>query len=117
MWQDFNLDEFECKCGCGLNNTQHYFIDKLQDARDRAKIPFFINSGCRCPKHNAKVGGRKNSDHLTGEGADIFCDDSYSRFKITTALIAAGIERIGISGKFIHAGSCIDNPQQVVWLY
>ena len=33
--------------------------------------PIIINSGFRCPRVNALVGGVKNSQHLWGEAADI----------------------------------------------
>ena len=116
-WKYFEIDEFDCKCGCGLNNMQNYFIDMLERARIMANMPFYINSGCRCPKHNLKEGGTENSDHLTGEGADIKCCDSNSRFTILDSLILAGFKRIGIAKTFIHAGSRFDNPQNVTWLY
>lgn len=37
----------------------------------RKEIPILINSGYRCPALNKAVGGVPNSQHLTGQAADI----------------------------------------------
>jgi hypothetical protein len=113
----FKAEEFTCKCGCGLNLITDNFISKLFSARMLAGFPFIISSGCRCPDHNFKEGGTKNSDHLFGEGADILCTESGKRYDIIQALFQAGIPRIGISKTFIHAGTYKDNPQHVIWTY
>ena len=42
----------------------------LEPAR-REVGPIIINSGFRCPRVNALVGGVKNSQHLLGQAADI----------------------------------------------
>jgi len=34
------------------------------------RVKVGINSGHRCPRHNAEVGGAVNSQHLTGRGCD-----------------------------------------------
>lgn len=36
--------------------------------------PVTINSGYRCPTHNANIGGATNSQHLYGTAADIVVD-------------------------------------------
>jgi uncharacterized protein YcbK (DUF882 family) len=77
--RDFSRSEFECKCGCGFFKENPLLIATLQKIRDYANrkslnetdIPMFVNSGCRCVKHNASVGGVKSSRHLTGEAADV----------------------------------------------
>ena len=44
--ENFDSDEFKCKCGkCNLE-IDKLFVTKLQSARDIAKIPFTILSGC-----------------------------------------------------------------------
>ena len=50
-WSSFNYfkkEEFECRCGCGLNNMDLEFLIDLDEARDIAQIPFKINCGVRC---------------------------------------------------------------------
>lgn len=122
LTEDFSEWEFRCKCGCGICNVNRNFINKLQATRTIAVIPFSISSGCRCPKHNKKEGGKKNSDHLTTkdiecEGADIECSRSYDRFKIIDAAYKAGFRRIFAHKGFVHLGSKKENPQNVLGLY
>ncbi|MBF0501499.1 MAG: peptidase M15 [Candidatus Riflebacteria bacterium] len=98
----FNLSEFTCKCGCGQNNISPAFVAKLNIARDIAGVPFHINSGCRCDKHNAAEGGKSDSSHLTGFASDIAVKDDGERSIILNALIKAGFTRFGMGKTFIH---------------
>ena len=43
----------------------------LQPLRDAWGLPLHVNSGYRCPKLNAVVGGAATSQHTKGEAADI----------------------------------------------
>ena len=43
----------------------------LQPLRDAWGQPLHVNSGYRCPKLNAAVGGAATSQHTKGEAADI----------------------------------------------
>lgn len=112
----FKLSEFECKCGCGRNEMDEGFLEKLDYARDIANTPFLINSGFRCPDHNKAIKSNSNN-HPSGHATDIQCLDSQSRYKIITAMFTVGFTRIGIHPKFIH---CDDNPEgmsNVIWFY
>ena len=75
MTKNFNISEFECKCGCEMPPEVYSNIIKLanqlQILRDIVSKPIKINSAYRCEKHNKKVGGVKNSQHLLGKAADI----------------------------------------------
>lgn len=44
----------------------------LQPIRDHFKEPVIISSGYRCPQVNKAVGGVQNSQHITGQAADIY---------------------------------------------
>lgn len=74
--RNFVVGEFQCKC-CGelpenARSNEVALVDNLLDqVRDVFGHEIKVNSGYRCPRHNAKVGGVKNSQHLTGEAADI----------------------------------------------
>ncbi len=47
-------------------------VDNVLDrAREAWGKPVKVNSGYRCPELNRAVGGVSNSQHLTGEAADI----------------------------------------------
>jgi len=113
----FKYEEFECKCGCGLNNISDVLVEKLNTARRLAGVPFVITSGSRCTEHNAKIGGSKTSSHLKGLAVDIKANDSRIRYLILTALVNAGFNRIGIAKDFIHVDIDEDKTDDVVWVY
>ena len=120
----FKLSEFDSKDlpGSGVNMDTS-FLQMLENAREKAGIPFKINSGYRTEKENKRVKGSpkskssKGSSHMYGLAVDIHCNDDRSRQKIVTALISSGFRRIGIAQTFIHCdGDHIDkNP--AIWLY
>lgn len=62
--------ETTCKCGCGLNVTPK-FLFILNQIRTEYGKPIIVLSGARCPTHNAKIGGAKNSSHCEGLAADL----------------------------------------------
>ncbi len=113
----FKESDFVCHCGCGLYNMKGTFLSKLEFAREKAATPFIVHSGSRCKKHNAAEGGKENSDHLTGEGADIEAISSFVRWRVVTSAISAGFRRIGIGKVFIHLGDNMENPNPRIWVY
>jgi len=118
----FKDSEFACKCGCGLNNMDPSFLVRLKYARQLADIPFKINSGCRCEKHNHAVKGVSESSHLASEklfcyAVDIRVVDSVARFKIIKALFDAGFTRVGIGLTLIHVDSDSSKIQNDTWVY
>ena len=56
-------------------NLQALVGEVLEPVRERLGRPIIVNSGYRCPIHNAAVGGVANSQHLRGEAADLHCYD------------------------------------------
>ena len=77
----FKESEFACRCCRQLppsvrENIRALVDNVLDPARQKLGGPVFVNSGYRCEKHNAEVGGVKNSQHLRGEAADIHCEDN-----------------------------------------
>ncbi len=69
-------------------------VEKLDQARGFAKVPFIITSGKRTKEQNEAVGGAPNSAHLRGLAVDLRCTGSNTRFKMISALILAGFRRI-----------------------
>ena len=67
-----------CRC-CGQllyrENLTALVDNVLDPVRERLGKAITVNSGYRCPKHNKAVGGVANSQHMTGEAADIVCAD------------------------------------------
>lgn len=80
----FDDYEFSCKCerhavdGQGHNVLDHIIdkrlVDVLDRIRERLGVPITVNSGYRCPEHNAEVGGVFDSQHVLGTAADITYD-------------------------------------------
>jgi len=96
----FALRELACKCVKCAGNTpadefDPYLLDVLEGLR-RAYGPIIVNSGFRCPKHNADVGGSPTSQHLLGRAADIV--PKLHRDPETFDAIADVAEAIGATG-------------------
>ena len=112
----FNIKEFDCPC-CKQNNLELGFQGKIDYAREVSGVPFVINSGFRCKKHNKAVGGKFTSSHMLGVACDINAVDSRRRFRIVEGLLAAGFKRIGIGKDFVHVDDDIEKDQNVIWVY
>ena len=115
--EHFTPDEFECKCGCGLENMDDEFLLLIFEARQIADTPYWITSGCRCPDHNRAAGGLPDSAHLEGLAADIYVLDAAKRYKIVTALLQVGLDRIGIGPDFVHVDADPAKPPGSIWTY
>lgn len=72
--KNFRVSEYTCHCGCGYNVIDQRVIDMCQEIRDELGSAVRVNSGCRCERHNARVGGVKGSNHTLGLAADISCE-------------------------------------------
>lgn len=74
LTKNFNLSEFECKCGCVMpefvKKNVIELADNLQVLRDVVGRLDLTNA-YRCKEHNADVGGAVNSQHVKGKAADI----------------------------------------------
>ena len=112
----FKDSEFNCNC-CEEGTIVPELRILLNGARAWAEIPFVINSGFRCAKHNVLSGGSLTSSHLKGFAVDIACDSSRARYKIMEALTMVGIKRVGLSKDFIHCDIDPDKVEKVVWVY
>lgn len=99
---NFFADEFDCKCGCGLNLTSSRLVDYLQRIRDIVHRPIRITSGTRCMVHNHRVGGTSTSDHLTGAAADIDCYNAGERRELIYAALVVGVPTIGVKRDCLH---------------
>ena len=116
---DFDYYEFACKCGrCGVSgrNMKLDIVIALQVVRTLLNRPLVVTSGMRCPAHNKAVGGKDDSEHLTGEGADVEVLNSRDRYELFKLLVV-NFDRIGIGDTFIHVGISKTKTQGVVWTY
>ena len=117
LTRNFDRSEFACKCGCGFDDIDPLFVEKLQVVRDISGAALYINSGCRCVKYNAEVGGVPHSSHLRGLAADISTRDGELRFKVLDAAFKVGFKRIGIGSSFVHLDIDSELPFPRLWTY
>ena len=100
---NFTSREFACR-GSGCCDTvmvDEALVGYLQQIRDYFGAPVHINSGYRCPRHNAAVGGAAGSFHTKGMAADIRVEGVAP---LTVAQYAEGIGILGIGlyDDFVH---------------
>jgi len=92
------------------------FLERLDQARAFADIPFIINSAYRSPNHPLSI-KNPSSSHIKGLAVDIKATDNATRFKIIDALLFVGFKRIGIADTFIHVDMDYDKRQEIIWTY
>ena len=102
LTKNFYKYEFDSKDGYVMplevfKNVQK-LAENLQVLRDELKAPITVNSGYRSPKHNAKIGGAKRSQHLLGNASDIVVDGH------TPQEVAIVIEELIRDGKMLQGG-------------
>lgn len=103
LTENFSTQEFDCKDGTKVPSKYIANVTKLaqqlQALRDHINEPVMITgSGYRTPKHNTKVGGAKNSQHLTASGADI------NARNYTPKELAKVVEKLIKEGKMLQGG-------------
>ena len=115
----FNKSELECKCGCGQVDMGKKFMSKLDLARGISGTSYVINSGYRCTRNNAAVGGKTDSAHTKGLAVDIKTEGSRKRFLVLKGLFEAGFNRVGIdlNKGFVHVDLDDSKDKDVVWGY
>jgi len=114
----FTYEEFDSPDVPGSGHQmREEFLEKLDQAREIAGVPFRINSGMRSHDWNYKCGGSPSSSHLIGWAADISATTSNRRYIVVKALMEVGINRIGIADTFIHGDMYPDKVANWTWLY
>lgn len=81
------------------------FLRALDEARDRAGLPFKITSSYRDDD--------LRSPHASGKAVDIQALHSYVRFRIVKSLFSVGFTRIGVYDRHVHVDT--DGPPNVLW--
>ena len=120
MARDYFPEEpFGCRCGCGLDAFDPEMRRILNKVREELGIPLIINSGCRCEKHNAAIGGAPNSAHMVQSdglchAVDIKCLWDVTRGRLLEALQKHGIRRFEASNVHLHADNAPLLPRPVL---
>lgn len=102
---------------CSLSDMDESFMKLLDKARDLAGVPFKINSAYRSPEYEKSKGRTGQSRHCYGIAVDIACYTSDVRYCIVNALLACGVNRIGIGSNFIHCDIGYKGSDPLIWLY
>lgn len=112
LTENFTREEFDCKDGTKVPKEYYANLQELannlQVLRNHLGESVSITgSGYRTPKHNAKVGGAKRSQHLTASAADINVNGMTPKELaiVIEVLIAQGKMKqggIGIYKGFVH---------------
>ena len=97
--KNFASTEFDCHGNgcCSSTKVDSKLVNYLQKIRDHFGKAVSINSGYRCPKHNASVGGASRSNHMDGEAADIRISG------VAPIEVARYAESIGILGIGVYS--------------
>lgn len=122
MSKYFTESEMACKC-CGQippQGVDPHLYELLDDIRERAGQPLILSCACRCPAHNAEVGGVPNSQHVTGQAADIIVPDDMTVEELACIAEEMGADGVGryLSDGFVHvdvrSGRCADTYRWTV---
>ena len=115
----FKEEEFRCKCGCGGAAMDETFVRMIDTLRHEYGRPLKVNSGYRCPNHNAKVSGTgMTGPHTTGKAVDlgVFGPDADRLLELAykVGFNGKGINQKGVlGGRFIH----LDMLDKRIWSY
>lgn len=81
-------------------------LSLLDQARERAGIPFVVTSSYRA--------GDPGS-HGKGQAVDLACVSSWERFALVSSLLEVGFSRIGVYRRHVHVDVASDRPDGVLW--
>lgn len=113
----FSDSELACK-GTGVVKLDPRFEAALPELREAWGKPMNLNSCCRTPAHNVKVGGHQNSLHLTenpkwNTQGTMACDVRWRDWKLEEQQAFAELAlsmgwRVGLHNGFCHIDRLLD---------
>lgn len=115
-WSFFSPREMACRA-----SHQLVITDTLMDILMRMRLEWgrmIVTSGHRSATHNRNIGGAENSEHVTGEAADIAVQP-YLQDDFIALARAKGAVRIGQypDRGFIHVGvRPVERERQKFWI-
>lgn len=98
------------------NNIKELVYQVLQPLRDYIDKPITINSGYRCLKLNAAVGGVPTSQHVQGQAVDIKVD-GLSSFEIAQAVLDLHLpyDQLILYNDFVHISIGTRDRRQLLY--
>ena len=105
---NFTVDEFACHGSdcCSTIEIDEQLVKYVQKIRDHFKAPVTINSGYRCPLHNKRIGGAKNSYHARGMATDIVvkcvAPKDVAKYAESIGIKGIGLYETTSDGYFVH---------------
>lgn len=102
----FSFAEFGCGCQATLRGCAGIWVQRgLLAGLEQLRAHFYpagltVRSGCRCPLHNARVGGAGNSQHLYGAAVDV--DYAASTASVAALRAFSGIGYSAATGLVRH---------------
>lgn len=119
-WSHFSRAEMTCRCGCGRADVDPAFMDRLEALRVEYGKPMSPTSGFRCSEHNAAVGGKSRSGHLSGMAIDIHVASQRDADRIIELAYRHGFTGKGarLSGPVFSWTIHLDTlPRRAFWTY
>jgi zinc D-Ala-D-Ala carboxypeptidase len=117
----FGFIEFRCKCGGKYSACRGVLVQrKLLAALEKYRAKYGstpVVSGYRCKGHNSAVKGASQSQHLTGNAADIAYKATATQVKALKAFTGIGKSRSHSKVRHVdtRSGSTVGSP--TVWNY
>jgi len=93
------LDEIACPC-CGRGALNIDMLMAWERLRAWHGRPIHVTSGYRCPRHNTRVHGAHDSQHLIGTALDVRLDSDDPDMLIT--LFRSGFRGVGRYDGWTH---------------
>lgn len=98
------------------NNIKELVFHVLQPLRDKFDVPIHINSGYRCLKLNAAIGGVPSSQHVMGQAADIVVEGK-TPIEVAEMIVEMGLpyDQLGLYNEFVHVSVSSRQRNQIFY--
>lgn len=98
------------------NNIKELVFHILQPLRDKFDVPIHINSGYRCLKLNAAIGGVASSQHVMGQAADIVVEGK-KPIEVAEMIVEMGLpyDQLGLYDTFVHVSVSSRQRNQIFY--
>jgi len=94
-------------------------LNLLEPLREIVQRPLFLTSGYRCSALNKAIGGKKNSQHLIGEAADLHCEGALEVLSLAQVVLRHKLpfDQMILYESFLHLSFKVSGPQRHQILY